>query len=95
MVILGQVTLGAGATQVTTQSIYAKWVVFQNNAAASMRLGDSTVSATRGMYLAGGPGGGTANPVPFSPVSQTNLKFWYVFGTSGQILDYAYDDGQP
>lgn len=86
-----QVTLGAGATQVVVQPILAKWVIFQNNAAASMRLGaQATVSATAGLQV--GPGG-AANPLPVGPVSTTNLNSWWVFGTAAQVLDVVYDDG--
>jgi hypothetical protein len=86
-----QVTLGAAATQVSVQPILAKWVIFQNNAAAQMRLGaQATVSATAGLLL--GPGG-AANPLPVGPVSTTNLNSWWIFGTATQVLDVIYDDG--
>lgn len=82
-----QVTIGASATQVSTVNLYCRWVVFQNNAAASMRLGDSTVSSTKGILLAGGsPGGSFTTPKKNDPEA-VNLANWWVAGTQNQVLD--------
>lgn len=95
MVVTLQVTLGSGATPILASGeILCKWLILQNNAANAMRAGDSNVTATRGLYLAAGPGGGSANPVPFAPISTTRLSRWYVFGTAGDVLDVVYEDGQ-
>lgn len=88
-----QVTLLAGATPITTDSkIYSSFLVVQNNAAANVRLGDNTVSATRGILLA------TASPAPGgSATIQLNfprgahLSEWYLFGTAGQVIDILYE----
>lgn len=87
-----QVTLGSGATQITVGNITCKWVVFQNNASHSMRIGDSNVTSSRGLLL-------TASGSFFAPPAApqgftTNLNGWYVIGTSSDVIDIIYDDGQ-
>lgn len=89
-VILLQVTLGAGATQISSANTLIRQITFQNNAAAVMRLGDSTVSATKGVSLvSGGAAGSTYNSGP-SIIQPTYLSDWYVFGTATQVLDVLY-----
>lgn len=86
-----QVTLGAGLTPILPSgNIICKWVIFQNNGANPMRLGDANTTANRGMKLLAG---GSGNPVPTSPVGATNLSVWYVIGTAADVLDVIYDDG--
>ena len=73
-----QVTLGAGATQISATPAYFNQMIVQNNSAAVVNLGDSTVSATTGISL---PASAAQTPVvigPFSgqqgmPVSSTCL----------------------
>lgn len=88
-----QVTLGAGATQVSTQNIFCRQIFFQNNAANVVRVGnDNTVSATKGMALApaaGGNPGGSLNSGP-SPIYYTYLSDWWLFGTAAQVIDVLY-----
>lgn len=84
-----QVTLGAAATQISTQPISCKQIIFQNNAAAVMRLGDSSVSATKGNQLASGSPGGSLVIGPMPP-QLSNLNEWYAFGTATQVLDVTY-----
>ena len=86
-----QVTLGAGATQIVAASTPVRQVIFQNNAAANMRVGDLNVSATRGGLLAGGSPGGQLNSGPLV-IQATNLNEWFVFGTAAQILDVIFID---
>ena len=84
-----QLVLGAGATQLATTRVNANWVMFQNNAAAVMRLSDVSVSATRGIALTTG-----ALPVilwPFAPGETISLGDFWVFGTVTQVLDVVYD----
>lgn len=84
-----QVTL-SGATQVSATKILARWVEFQNNAAASMRLGDANVTSSRGISLLAG--GGFFAP-PTSDISQVHdLSQYYVVGTDTQVLDVVYDE---
>ena len=90
-----QVTLGAAATQLappssSTAQVQCRQVIAQNNSAASMRLGDSTVSATKGLYLAAGPGGGTFNSGPSVSYNSYLSDFW-VFGTAATVVDVFYN----
>lgn len=86
-VVLLQVTLGAGATQISTANTPCRQIVLQNNAAAVMRIGDSTVSATKGISLATG---GTQLLSGQGVAYHTYLSDWYVFGTAAQLLDVLY-----
>ena len=86
-----QVILGAGATQISTSNTFCRQIIIQNNAAGTMRVGDSTVSATKGIYLAAGPGGGSINSGPASPVYNSYLSDFWVFGTSTQVVDVFYN----
>ena len=93
-VVTLQVTLGSGITPILASGdLPCKWVIFQNNAAHSMRLGDSNITSSRGLYLAAGPGGGSYNSIATAPITGTGLKNWYVIGTSGDVLDVIYDLG--
>lgn len=83
-----QVTLTGSAQQITTNNTVVYALTFQNNAAAVMRVGDSTVTASKGYSLAAT--GGTLTVTLFQP---TQLSKWYVIGTTTQLLDVTYDDG--
>jgi hypothetical protein len=86
-----QLTLGSGTnTQVTTQNIYASIVVFQNNAANNMRIGDNTTTSSKGITLASGSPGGSATLQIFPPRG-TLLSSYYVAGTAGQVIDILYE----
>jgi hypothetical protein len=84
--ILGQVTLGAAATQISTHGIGYRQLVIQNNATHDVRYGDSTVTATRGILL--NPGG-SSNEGAIS-IQGGVLSTDYLFGTSGDVIDFAY-----
>lgn len=85
-----QVTLGAASTPILANGdILAKWVIFQNNAAHSMRLG-ATVTSSKGLLL---NSGGAFNAIPTAPVAFTKLKYWNVIGTQNDVLDVIYEDG--
>lgn len=88
-VLLLQVTVGAAATQFTATSTPCRQVTIQNNAAHTMRIGDSTVSASKGIYLAAGPGGGSENHGPLVAYA-IDLSNFYVFGTQNDVLDVLY-----
>ncbi len=89
-----QVMLTASATPVIPSgNIFYKWVVFQNNSTHVMRIGDSSVSATKGLSLAAS-GGAFYTPLIGSSAG-FNLSGWNAFGTSGDVLDVCYDDGNP
>lgn len=83
-----QVTLTGSAQQITTNNTVVCALNFQNNAAAVMRVGDSTITATKGHSLAAS--GGNWDVPLFVP---TQLSKFYVIGTAAQVLDVTYDDG--
>ena len=91
MVRLIQVTLGSGATQITTLQINASVLAIQNNAAHVCRAGDNTVSATKGIALAAGS---TTTQPPFIIARSDNrilLKEYYLFGTQNDVIDVLYE----
>jgi len=91
-----QVTLGAGATRVhvpadSTSQIPCRQIVFQNNAAAVMRIGDASVSATKGISLTAAGAAGSLFTVGPSVAYASYLSDFWVFGTGTQILDVLYN----
>jgi hypothetical protein len=85
-----QVTLGAGATPVSAQRIPVQQAIFQNNSANAVRVGDASVSATKGILLASGSPGGSLNMAGFM-VYGTDLSLYYLFGISGNVVDILYE----
>lgn len=84
-----QVTLTASATPITTDTnIYASMLIVQDNAAAGVRLGDNTVSATRGIALSLGGGSST---ITLAFPRGAHLSEWYLFGTTSQVIDVLYE----
>jgi hypothetical protein len=82
-----QVTLGAGATQISATPAYCNQMDVQDNAAAVCRLGDSTVSATKGIQLlAAGVDGSKHTIGPFAG-QQIDASQYYLFGTATQLID--------
>lgn len=84
-----QVTIGAGATQIGGANVFVRQVIFQNNAAHSMRIGDANVSSTRGALLSVGSPGGSLNLGPFFAPS-IDLSTFYVAGTQNDVLDIIF-----
>jgi len=78
-----QVTLGSGATQISATPAYFNQMTVQNNAQHSCHLGDSTVTASRGMLL---QAGGQFNAGPFSG-SQGDASQFYITGTAADVID--------
>lgn len=82
-----QVTLGAGATQISATAAPFNQMDVQDNAAATCRLGDANVSATRGISLVAAGAAGSKHTVgPFSG-QQGDASQWYLFGTAAQVID--------
>lgn len=82
-----QVTLGSGATQIaTTQTVFNEMFV-QNNAAHVCRVGDSTVSSTKGQQLAAS--GAVNSTLDVGPIvgSQGDASQFWIAGTSGDVID--------
>ena len=90
-----QVTIGSGTnTQVTTNTnIYCTIIVFQDNAGANCRIGDSTVTSTKGIQLATGSPGGSATFQINTPRG-SQLSQYYIAGTTGNVIDVLYETAQ-
>ena len=88
-----QITQTGSAVQVSASQIFAKWIVFQNNGAAGMRVGDANVSSSRGMALAAS--GAANSQLILAPLADTSAHYdlsqFYTQGTNTQILDVVYD----
>lgn len=88
------VTLLATATPIIQKGVQPanslpfQVLVIQNNGAAVVRVGDSTVSDTKGIALA--PGATLAtNPLNVAPALEytSDLYEWFLFGTVGGLVD--------
>ena len=79
---------GVGAPQIG--NLYVQQLIIQNNGSHNCRVGDVTVSSTRGILLAGStpPGGSISNTTPINYA--TYLSDWWVSGTSGDVIDFLY-----
>lgn len=86
-----QVTLGSAATQISTQQTLVRQIIIQDNAAHNVRVGDNTVSATKGILLASASPapGGSLNSGPMQ-IYFAYLSDWYLFGTAGDLIDILY-----
>lgn len=89
-----KVTLGAGATQITTNpNIYASIICLQANSAANIWIGTSTVAVNDGIQLGlGQPGSSGTFQMPFP--RGTHLVDWWAIGTQGQILNILYESSE-
>lgn len=69
-------------------NLYVQQLQVQNNGASAtaMRLGDVTVTATRGILL---PPTGSDNLGAFINYG-SYLSDWWVFGTAGDLVDFLY-----
>lgn len=76
------------AQQISTAQTPVRYIRFQNNAAATMRLGDSTVSSTNGQLLAATGGVWDSQR---ADVYHSYLSDFWVIGTSTQLLDIFYN----
>jgi hypothetical protein len=88
-----QVTLGAGATQVTATATRVRQVTIQNNATHVCRLGDSTVTAAKGYSLQ--PSTVSYNgQVTWGDLGSYNidLRQLYLFGTATDVIDVIWID---
>lgn len=88
-----RVTLGAAATRITAAQIYTPFLEIQNNANDICRVGDNTVTATRGILLS--PTGAAPSTVPSFIVQRSDnrilLNQYYLFGTAGDQIDIIYE----
>lgn len=81
------VTLAAGATPVSATRKLVKQVIIQDNAAAVCRVGDSAVSASRGIQLAASGAAGSVLTLGDGSVNSVDLSTLFLFGTATQIID--------
>lgn len=59
---------------------------------AGAHPGDANITSTRGLALS--PGGGSFFVAPSSSTTARDLGTWYIIGTSGDVIDVIYDDGE-
>ena len=83
---LFQVTIGSATTQFIATDTPAKQIIIQNNASHACRVGDSSTSSTKGIYLAPGPGGGSVSLGSLNSYS-LNLDAIWVNGTQNDVID--------
>ena len=67
-------------------AIFFQYVVFQNNSGHNIRLGDSTVSSTKGILL----NSGGSETIPLAMTYSGTLNEWWVNGTAADLLDILY-----
>lgn len=92
-----QITLGASNTAILASAsahLNTRWFIIQNNATHIVRVGDVNISTTRGIQLPSGSPGGSFYVGPDPAGSARDLGGWYINGTSGDVIDIIYDDGQ-
>lgn len=85
-----QVTLGAAATRVTTTRTPCKQIIFQNTAGNVARIGDSTVSATKGIKLAASAAANSIVSLGPFDTHPLELEDYYIFGTENDLIDIWY-----
>jgi hypothetical protein len=85
-----EVTLGAGATQLTTdQSLYASFMLVSASTAVAT-LGDNTVSSSKGIPL----GIGTPLALTFSQPRGSRLSDYWLVGTANDKVEVLYETAQ-
>lgn len=94
-----QVTLTSSNTPILSPGshLQTRWFTIQNNATHSIRIGDSAITTTRGILLnpsATSLAGGSFYVGPDQAGSARDLGGWFINGTSGDVIDIIYDDGQ-
>lgn len=88
---LGTITLGAGATRLTTGPQRALQIRFWQGASVSFVGDSSTVSTTTGIPVKAASA--TVDPTMIGPFASgaINLNNWYAIGTTGDVVNYQYD----
>lgn len=90
-VVTLQVTIPAGGkVQISTTATLVRYIAFQNNAAATMRVGDSTVSSTVGRALAASGAANSVFEIGPNDIYFCALNDWWVSGTAAQVLDVTF-----
>jgi hypothetical protein len=78
-----QVVLGTGATQFPALQSQPQFMTVQNNTSDNMRIGDKTVTSSKGIAL--GPGGSLTFSLGLDYATRVS-EFW-VIGTAADVLD--------
>jgi len=93
-----QVTLTAGAAtplgsplQGIANGQFFQQLVIQNNTASTVRVGDSTVSSTRGILLESGVPGGSITTT-LSIQNSGTLNEWYAYSAAAVTIDIMLID---
>lgn len=86
------VTLGAGATQVSTTPRAVRWVTIQNNAAHLCRVGDQTVTTSVGALLDPSSAGAAGGSLTINAFHQAaiDLSAIWIAGTNADTIDVVY-----
>lgn len=86
-----QVTIGAsGTTQFTTARTPIREIWIENNATHTMRIGDSTVTSTKGFSLASGGAANSNLHLGPHPALNMDLTDFFVNGTATDTLDVLF-----
>ena len=88
---LGTITLGAGATRLTTGPQRAMQLRFWQGASVSFVGDDPAVTTTTGIPVK--VASATADPTVIGPFTSgaINLSNWYAIGTTADVVHYQYD----
>lgn len=88
---LGTVTLGIGATRLTTGNQRAMQIRFWQGASVSFVGDDKAVTTTTGIPVK--VASATADPTIIGPFTSgaINLANWYAIGTNADVVHYQYD----
>lgn len=87
---IGTITLGAGATRLTTGPQRAMQIKFWQGASVSFVGDDKNVTTTTGIPVR--VASATADPLTIGPFTSgaINLNNWYAIGTAADVVHYQY-----
>ena len=85
----GKVQISTGLPTNVPPATFVEQLVIQNNATHNIRIGDVTVSATKGILIASGTPGGSLGFNGFMNYSCYISDVW-IAGTSGDVIDILY-----
>ena len=85
-----QTTQSGSAIQLSSTKLYARWILFQNPGAATMTIGDSTVTAAIG-YVIPALTGSLLLPALADVSQHYDLSQFWTIGTNTQKLTVIYD----
>ena len=74
----------------TAGQIYCSVLQIQDNGSNDMRVGDNTVTSSRGQVI--GQGGGLYTAP--CPPKGTRLADWWIIGTASDVADILYETAQ-